>query len=178
MPAADRVAHSDRISAALINQILPHFSGRLIGFYWPFKGEYDPRSLARSLPSKGARLALPVVLEKPRPLIFREWWPGIRMTKGIWNIPIPEHGSKVVPDILLIPLVGFDQRKYRLGYGGGYYDRTLAVLPIAIGRHRFRAVANRDNLSSTARYRDGPDRNGMSNYVGRQPLEHSLPVRH
>jgi 5-formyltetrahydrofolate cyclo-ligase len=129
MPAADRVAHSDRITAALVNQILPHFSGRLIGFYWPFKGEYDPRSLARCLHSKGARLALPVVLEKARSLIFREWWSGIRMIKGIWNIPIPEHGSKVVPDILLVPLVGFNQRRYRLGYGAGYYDRTLAVLP-------------------------------------------------
>jgi 5-formyltetrahydrofolate cyclo-ligase len=129
MPAADRVAHSDAITAALVDQILPDFSSTLIGFYWPFKGEYDPRSLARSLHSKGARLALPVVVEKARPLIFREWWPGIRMTKGVWNIPIPENGSKVVPDILLVPLVGCDQRRHRLGYGGGYYDRTLAVLP-------------------------------------------------
>ena len=60
--------------------------------------------------------------------IFREWWPGIPMTHGVWHIPVPAEGEPVSPDILLAPLVGFDGRKYRLGYGGGYYDRTLAGL--------------------------------------------------
>jgi len=129
MPAAARSAHDKAITAALL-QVLPSCSGRLIGFYWPFKGEYDPRPLVRSLHAGGARLALPVVAEKARPLIFREWWPGAPMTHGIWNIPVPAAGAPVAPDILLVPLVGFDGRRFRLGYGGGYYDRTLAALPV------------------------------------------------
>jgi 5-formyltetrahydrofolate cyclo-ligase len=74
----------------------------LIGFYWPFRGEYDPRLLVRSLHAKGARLALPVVVEKAKPLVFREWWPGTPMTKGIWNI-VPAGGDPVAPDLLLVP---------------------------------------------------------------------------
>jgi len=135
MPAAERAVRSEAITAALV-QVLPPCPGALIGFYWPFKGEYDPRSLARSLHARGTRLALPVVVEKAKPVIFREWWPGIPMTRGVWNIPVPEAGDPVSPGVLLVPLVGFDRQRYRLGYGGGYYDRTLAVLsakPQAIG---------------------------------------------
>lgn len=107
-----------------------------IGFYWPFKGEYDPRPLMRSLHAQGVRLSLPAVIERARPLVFREWWPGIRMMPGVWNIPVPAEGEAVLPDVLVVPLVGFDGRGYRLGYGGGYYDRTLAAMPerpLAIG---------------------------------------------
>ena len=128
MTAATRAARSDAITAAL-HQVLASCSGRLIGFYWPFKGEYDPRPLVRTLHAGGARLALPVVVEKARPMVFREWWPGAPMTHGVWNIPVPAAGEPVAPDLLLVPLVGFDERRFRLGYGGGYYDRTLASLP-------------------------------------------------
>ncbi len=128
MPAAERAAHSEAITAALI-QVLSSLAGALIGFYWPFKGEYDPRPLVRFLHTEGTRLALPVVVEKATPLIFREWWPGMPMTSGAWNIPVPAAGQPVAPDILLVPVVGFDRQAYRLGYGGGYYDRTLAALP-------------------------------------------------
>lgn len=128
MPVAERAVRSKAITAALV-QALPFRPGALIGFYWPFKGEYDPRPLARSLHARGTRLALPVVLEKAKPVIFREWWPGIPMTHGVWDIPVPEAGDPVAPDVLLVPLVGFDRQRYRLGYGGGYYDRTLAALP-------------------------------------------------
>jgi 5-formyltetrahydrofolate cyclo-ligase len=108
----------------------------MIGFYWPFKGEYDPRPLMRSLHRQGIRLALPVVVERGRPLVFREWRPGIRLTPGIWNIPVPAEGEPVRPDALVVPAVGFDALGYRLGYGGGYYDRTLAAMsvrPLAFG---------------------------------------------
>ncbi len=128
MPAAERAAHSEAITAALI-QVLSSLPGALIGFYWPFKGEYDPRPLVRSLHAERTRLALPVVVEKAKPLIFREWWPGMTMTSGAWNIPVPATGQPVAPDVLLVPVVGFDRQAYRLGYGGGYYDRTLAALP-------------------------------------------------
>jgi 5-formyltetrahydrofolate cyclo-ligase len=128
MPAAERAAHSEAITAALI-QVLSSFSAAWIGFFWPLKGEYDPRPLVRSLHAKGTRLALPVVVEKAKPLIFREWWPGMAMTSGIWNIPVPATGEPVAPNLLLVPMIGFDRQAYRLGYGGGYYDRTLAALP-------------------------------------------------
>ncbi len=128
IPAAERATQSEAIAAALL-QVLPSRPGVLIGFYWPFKGEYDPRALARSLHAQGMRLALPVVVQKAKPVIFREWWPGIPMANGLWNIPVPAAGGPVAPDVLLVPVVGFDRQNYRLGYGGGYYDRTLAAAP-------------------------------------------------
>jgi len=72
---------------------------------------------------------LPVVVEKAKPVIFRERRPGMPMSHGVWNIPLPTGGEPVAPDVLLVLLVGFDRQAYRLGYGGGYYDRTLAALP-------------------------------------------------
>jgi 5-formyltetrahydrofolate cyclo-ligase len=72
---------------------------------------------------------LPVVVEKAQPLIFRPWSPGVAMANGVWNIPIPAEGNPVYPDTLLVPLVGFDGKNYRLGYGGGFYDRTIAAMP-------------------------------------------------
>jgi 5-formyltetrahydrofolate cyclo-ligase len=126
MSATERAGRNEAITAALTRALAPS-PGMLIGFYWPFKGEYDPRPLARSLHAQGVRLALPVVAEKARPLVFRAWWPGIPMARGVWNIPVPASGDPVAPDVLLVPLVGFDRQRYRLGYGGGYYDRTLAV---------------------------------------------------
>jgi len=127
MPAKERVRRSAAITTSL-KAVLPSAAETLIGFYWPFKGEYDPRVLVRSLHAEGVQLALPVVVEKAKPLIFRKWWPGIPMADGVWNIPVPAIGDPVEPDILLVPLVGFDPQKYRLGYGGGYYDRTLAAM--------------------------------------------------
>jgi len=123
--AQDRAAWSERIERAL-RAALPSASVILIGLYWPFKGEFDPRPLLTELRRRGARLALPVVVEKGRPLQFRVWSPGDRMTRGVWNIPVPAEGEAVDPDVLIAPLVGFDQAGYRLGYGGGFYDRTIA----------------------------------------------------
>jgi 5-formyltetrahydrofolate cyclo-ligase len=132
-----REAWSASITARLGQ--LPALDGPagIVGFYWPFKGEYDPRPLARSLHGRGLRLALPVVVERARPLAFREWWPGMRMRPGIWDIPVPDEGEWMRPAVLLVPLLGFDPLGYRLGYGGGYYDRTLAAAmparPLAVG---------------------------------------------
>ena len=78
---------------------------------------------------QGQTVELPVVVRRAAPMEFRPWRPGIRMVPGIWNIPVPAEGDPVLPDTLLVPLVGFDARGYRLGHGGGYYDRTLATMP-------------------------------------------------
>jgi len=134
VPREER-SRRDALITARIEALLPDLAERRIGFYWPFKGEYDPRPLVRALHGRGARLALPVV-EKARPMRFREWWPHMRMVPGIWDIPVPDEGEWVRPEALLVPLLGFDGRGYRLGYGGGYYDRTLAAMPekpLAIG---------------------------------------------
>ncbi|KAB1072466.1 5-formyltetrahydrofolate cyclo-ligase [Methylobacterium planeticum] len=128
IPAPDRAARSERIDRALAAALEARPS-RLIGFYWPFRGEYDPRGLLAALRERGAHLALPVIVERGRPLVFRAWAPGSLMTEGVWNIPVPEAGDTVQPDLLIVPLVGFDRRTYRLGYGGGFYDRTIAAMP-------------------------------------------------
>ncbi len=115
---------SEKLAATLSDS-----TDRLIGFYWPFQGEYDARPVLTSLRDRGVRLALPLVVEKGRPLVFRSWSPGTAMTRGVWNIPIPAEGEPVLPDVLIAPLVGFDPLGYRLGYGGGFYDRTIAAMP-------------------------------------------------
>jgi len=103
-------------------------TSRTLGFYWPFKSELDLRPLLFDLVQEGVNAALPVVVEKNRPVEFWAWWPGMKLLRGIWNIPIPAKRYPVAPDALLVPLLGFDEAGYRLGYGGGYYDRTLAAV--------------------------------------------------
>jgi 5-formyltetrahydrofolate cyclo-ligase len=124
----DREPWSERITTAILHQLKMN-PLTLLGFYWPFKGEYDPRSLVRGLHAQGILLALPVVIQKAAPLIFRLWHPGARLVPGIWNIPVPAEGEPVLPDVLLVLLIGYDQKSFRLGYGGGFYDRTLAAMP-------------------------------------------------
>ena len=90
----------------------------------------------RELIGTNSVAALPVVVEKGRPLEFWRWEPGMEMRPGIWDIPVPAVAEPVAPDCLLVPLVGFDDQGFRLGYGGGYYDRTIAAMPrppLAIG---------------------------------------------
>ena len=72
---------------------------------------------------------LPVVVAEGQPLAFREWRPDCRWERGVWNIPNPVGTDEVVPDILIAPVVGYDRRLFRLGHGGGFFDRTLAALP-------------------------------------------------
>jgi 5-formyltetrahydrofolate cyclo-ligase len=120
----------------LVEQHFPALPNALLGFYWPFRGEIGPHSLIRRLIEQGARAALPVVVEKKQPLEFWAWRPGTALRRGVWDIPIPVERQVVQPAALLVPLVGFDADGYRLGYGGGYYDRTLAAMdpkPLAIG---------------------------------------------
>ena len=108
----------------------------VLGFYWPIRGELDLRDFARRHIAAGGTAALPVVVASNTPVEFWEWQPGTAMQRGAWNIPVPAERRLVVPDALLIPLVGYDAAGYRLGYGGGYYDRTLTARtprPLCIG---------------------------------------------
>jgi 5-formyltetrahydrofolate cyclo-ligase len=114
----------------------PMLSQMVVGFYWPFKAEFDPRFAIRHWRGAGARVALPEVVQKKAPLVYREWWPGVAMQAGVFDLPVPQGTDILIPDAVLIPPVGFDAQGYRLGYGGGYFDRTLAAMrpqPIKIG---------------------------------------------
>jgi 5-formyltetrahydrofolate cyclo-ligase len=134
LPPVTRRAAGERIAAS-IEEILADRPG-LLGAYWPFRAEFDPRPLLDTLAAAGRGVALPVVVDKKGPLEYRAWLPGEPLIAGVWDIPIPEKRQIVVPAAVLAPLVGFDAAYYRLGYGGGYFDRTLAALsprPLAIG---------------------------------------------
>jgi 5-formyltetrahydrofolate cyclo-ligase len=98
-----------------------------LGVYWPVRGEIDVLEIAAAHLARGGRVGLPVVVQPFAPVEFWSWQPGVAMSRGVWNIPIPAQRAVLVPEALIVPLVGFDPHRYRLGYGGGYYDRTLAA---------------------------------------------------
>ncbi len=138
------VAARQEISAAIartlgsvIRELVGPVAGRVVSGYWPIKGEPDLRGWLSEMHAEGATTALPVVESKGAPLIFRRWSPQTRMVRGDWNIPVPPpEAEALIPEIVLAPLVGWDTAGYRLGYGGGYFDRTLAALasrPLTIG---------------------------------------------
>jgi len=111
--------------------------GTVLAGYWPIRGEPDLRLLLSDLHKEGVVIALPVVEVRAAPLVFRHWTPETRMQRGDWNIPVPPTEAKaLVPDVTLAPCLGWDDGCFRLGWGGGYFDRTLAALaprPLAIG---------------------------------------------
>jgi 5-formyltetrahydrofolate cyclo-ligase len=99
----------------------------VLGVYWPIRGEIDLREFARHHIEAGGIVGLPVVVQDAAPVEFWRWRPGVALKRGHWNIPVPSQREVVNPDVLVVPLVGFDAARYRLGYGGGFYDRTLAA---------------------------------------------------
>lgn len=143
--AAARAALSADQRAALALQIAKHLDAHLfrldlpenpvISGYWPIKSELDLRPWLIGLRQKGWRIALPIVEVRKAPLIFRLWSQDTRLERGVWNIPVPSAESPlIVPDVALAPVLGWDRASYRLGYGGGYFDRTLAQIhPHSIG---------------------------------------------
>ena len=135
VPVAERHAWNARLEAHL-ERVLATYAPRCVGFYWPFKAEFDPRPLIRRLLASGCEAALPAVLAPKTAMEFRRWTPESPMESGVYDIPTPKERNIAVPDLVLAPVVGFDAARYRLGYGGGYFDRTLAALeprPTAIG---------------------------------------------
>jgi 5-formyltetrahydrofolate cyclo-ligase len=100
----------------------------IVSIYWPIRAEPDLRPWMRTLCLAGVSVALPVAVAPAQPLTFHEWRPECRMTRGLWSIPYPADGKVVLPNVIIAPVVGFDRQGYRLGYGGGFFDRTLARL--------------------------------------------------
>jgi len=117
---------------SLIGQLAP----RVLAFCWPFRAEADCREwVKRWLEEDATRLAaLPVVGERGAPLVFRRWKPTAEWALDRYGIPFPTQTEEVRPEVALVPLNAFDARGYRLGYGGGYFDRTLAAMQmVAVG---------------------------------------------
>ncbi|WP_333816581.1 5-formyltetrahydrofolate cyclo-ligase [Tabrizicola sp.] len=108
----------------LADYLAPH-RGKALSGYMPMRSEIDP------LPAMAAHqgpVGVPVILAKASPLRFREWSPGCRLVEGAFRALIPEEGAWVEPEVMIVPMLAFDARGYRLGYGGGFYDRTLEGL--------------------------------------------------
>jgi 5-formyltetrahydrofolate cyclo-ligase len=135
LPAEERARHSAAIAHTL-DEMMAADSNEIVSVYWPIRAEPDLRSWMRAACRRGRRIALPVAVELGQPLTFREWRPDSRMARGLWKIPYPADGREVSPTRVLAPLVGFDSACYRLGYGGGFFDRTLAAMtrnPVVVG---------------------------------------------
>lgn len=104
-------------------------AGTIVSGFYPYRSEIDTRPLLARLAGEGWTTALPVVIAEGQPLIFRMWAPGAATEPGMWDIPVPPAGApEVYPDVLLCPMLAYDANGYRLGYGGGFYDRTLELL--------------------------------------------------
>ncbi len=133
---ADRHA---QLSAAVhehLQRLLASRSPGVLAFCWPIRAEFDCRPLARQLIDRGWQSCIPTVVEGGAPMEFRAWTPNSTMAVDRHGIPVPADGATLIPDVVLLPLVAFDAKGFRLGYGGGYFDRTLAVItprPLAIG---------------------------------------------
>jgi len=127
----------------LSDQVRGHFATFLkdrpaatIGFYWPIQNEIDLRPVITAHVKSGGKAALPVVPGKDQAMIFHDWTPDTEMVPGFARIPEPANSKEVAVNVLLAPLVGFDPAGYRLGYGGGFFDRTLAAAtrkPLVVG---------------------------------------------
>lgn len=105
--------------------------GRSIAGYMPIRTEIDPRPAMHALHGSGARIGVPVIAGPGAPLDFREWSPEVALVEGPFGALVPETGDWLTPQVLIVPLVGFDAGLNRLGYGGGFYDRTIARLSAA-----------------------------------------------
>lgn len=130
------------LAAIFEGKALPHFNHALhtvVSGYWPMGSEADVRPILHCLERHKFTIGLPVVVAKQTPLVFRRWQTGAAMEKGVWNIGIPADPTEVTPKAMLVPIVAFDEAGYRLGYGGGFYDRTIDRLksmghrPLTVG---------------------------------------------
>lgn len=135
LPESERRALTVQLEAHL-ERLLDTLSPTVLAFCWPYRAEPDLRDcITRWIGADATRVAvLPVVLDEATPLVFRRWTPGMEMPFDRHGIPHPVDGQELVPDVVLVPFNVCDDAGFRLGYGGGYFDRTLARIdPVAVG---------------------------------------------
>ncbi|OSQ36184.1 hypothetical protein TMES_18870 [Thalassospira mesophila] len=144
MPLSGRIEAERSICQFLTKTIAPSRRPRqsCIGFYWPVQGEIDVRGVMADHIAKGGAACLPVVVARHQPMVFHSWTPQTEMMPGFAGIAVPAASAAgvpvlpVLPDVIIAPVVGFDEKGYRLGYGGGFFDRTLAAFdhrPLVVG---------------------------------------------
>lgn len=131
LDSARRAAAAQAMTAHLA-RVAPWRQAACVGGYWPMGPEIDIRPALEIVAAAGCACALPAVVGRDRPLVFRAWAPGDGLEPGGFGTSVPPASrAAVAPDLLLVPLLAFDARGFRLGYGGGYYDRTIAALRAA-----------------------------------------------
>lgn len=130
LAAAGASAAAELVQVFRCHLVLPR--GAVVAGYCPIATELDPRPLLHHLVASGHRCALPVVVGRGRPLVFRAWTPQSVLEAGAFGVPVPPAtAAELRPDVVLVPLLAFDRQGYRLGYGAGFYDRTLERLRAA-----------------------------------------------
>jgi 5-formyltetrahydrofolate cyclo-ligase len=122
----------DTAGLALAERGLPaglHLAAGIVSGFIPYKSEITTVPMLNRLRRDGWQTCLPIVIAAEQPLVFRAWAPGEPLVPGVWDIPIPpDTAPELLPDVLLVPMLAFDRKGFRLGYGGGFYDRTLEKL--------------------------------------------------
>jgi 5-formyltetrahydrofolate cyclo-ligase len=126
---AERRMQWDTLISVRLSAWLTANPVKTLGVYWPIRGEPDLRDIYPELLARGIQLALPVAVRHDAPLEYAAWKPGIEMEKDNFGISVPAVRNLIRPDGILVPCIGFNAQRVRLGYGGGFYDRTLAIAP-------------------------------------------------
>lgn len=126
--AARATAHAATATRHLVDYVLSLPDVSIVSAYMAIQTEIDPMAAMVELHENGRIIALPVIQGKDRPLLFREWAPDAAMIEGDFGALIPRGGAELRPDLIIAPLVAFDRAGNRMGYGGGFYDRTIAQL--------------------------------------------------
>lgn len=125
--AARKLAHvaGQGDAAVRLAEVLAPHAGKVLSGYMPMRTEIDPKP---AMAGHEGPVCVPVIVGRGQPLRFREWRPGVPLIAGDFGVDIPETGDWLVPEVLVVPLLAFDRKGHRLGYGGGFYDRTLEEL--------------------------------------------------